>query len=268
MGILLKVFTVIWDMWYWKVWFDMIWFDLNRHSKSHWKQYSLRKWIIYIHCWFASNKYFFISFSFSRFRCSCSRKLHSRNAERMEWKLEKTTFLSLAEKRRRESSSIVVEIVICSVWIFIVCLITINFNHSSNPIAREFYPVWQMRKVILFFLFFLEFHQLLRTSRFQIYFHISYFQQSSSQKEEIKQIQNILCKCGWDFDHFHQFDQNRVFSNHKSTKNDDCFRFARIDNNLRNLQIWKTKRMRFHFLFVFIITEKKERIVKFNFIFQ
>ena len=25
------------------IWFDLIWFDLIRHSKSHWKQYSL--WI-------------------------------------------------------------------------------------------------------------------------------------------------------------------------------------------------------------------------------
>ena len=25
------------------IWFDLIWFDLNRHSKSHWKQYSLQR---------------------------------------------------------------------------------------------------------------------------------------------------------------------------------------------------------------------------------
>ena len=77
-----------------------------------------------------------------------------------------------------------------------------------------------MRKIALFFSFihsfFLEFHQLLRTSRFQTSFHISPFQQSSNQKEEnkTKQIQNMLCKCGWDFDHFDQFDQNHAFSNH------------------------------------------------------
>ena len=45
---------------------------------------------------------------------------------------DKTAFLSLAE-RRRKSSSVVVEIV--------VCLIATNFNHSTNPIAREFHPV-------------------------------------------------------------------------------------------------------------------------------
>ena len=40
-------------------------------------------------------------FSFSRFRCSCSRKCHSRNVKLFE-KLEKTAFLSLAERRRRK----------------------------------------------------------------------------------------------------------------------------------------------------------------------
>ena len=177
-------FTVIWDMWYWKVWFDLIW--LNRHSKSHWKQHSLWKWIILLHCRFASNKYFSISFSFSRFRCSCSRKSHSKNAERMGWKLKKTAFLSLAERRRRKSSSAVVEIV--------VCLIATNFNHSANPIAREFHPVWQMRKITLFFhSFFLEFHQLSQTSRFQTSFYISRFQQSSNQKEERNQNKFKTC---------------------------------------------------------------------------
>ena len=83
------IFTSIWDMWYWKVWFDLIWFDLIwfdliwfdliRHSKPHWKQHSLRRLFILPHCRFASNKYFSISFLFSRFRCSCSRKCHSKN---------------------------------------------------------------------------------------------------------------------------------------------------------------------------------------------
>ena len=88
-------------MWYWKVWFDLIWFDLTRHSKSHWKQYSLRKRFIFLHCRFAINKYFPISFPFSRFRCFCSRKCHSKKVEKMK-KLEKTAFLSLAERRRRK----------------------------------------------------------------------------------------------------------------------------------------------------------------------
>ena len=49
------------------------------------------------------------------------------------------------------------------------------------------------------------------------------------------------------------------FLKSQSKKNDDWFRFARIDSNLRNLLKWKTKRMRFHSFFVFIITEKKRK---------
>ena len=32
------------------IWFDLIWFDLNRHSKSHWKQHSLWRIFIFLHC--------------------------------------------------------------------------------------------------------------------------------------------------------------------------------------------------------------------------
>ena len=112
-------------IWFDLIWFDLIWFDLIRHSKSHWKQHSLWKRFIWIHCWFASNKYFSISFPFSRFRCSCSRKIHPRKAKRMGWKLEKTAFLSLAE-RRRKSSSAVVEIVVCFVLLNFRCLFDCN----------------------------------------------------------------------------------------------------------------------------------------------
>ena len=83
--------------------------------------------------------------------------------------------ISLARWKRRKSSSVVVEIV--------VCLIATSFNHSANLIAREFHPVWQMRKNHTFLSFFLKLHQLLRTSRFQISFHISPFQQSSNEKK-------------------------------------------------------------------------------------
>ena len=220
------IFTVVWDMWYWKVcfdliWFDLIWFDLIRHSKSHWKQHSLWRRIILLYCWFASNKYFSISFPFSRFRCSCSRKSHSGKVVLFE-KLEKTAFLSLAGRRRRKSSSAVVEI--------FVCLIATNFNHSANPIAREFHPVWQMRKITLFFLsFFLEFHQILRISRFQTSFHISRFQQSSNQKEERKQSKFKTC--------FANAVEISIISTNliKITlsqttiyQNDDCFRFSNM----------------------------------------
>ena len=132
--------------------------------------------------------------SFSRFRCFCSRKSHSKNVD-IFVKLRKTTFRSLAEKRRK------IEFYSCRNR-HLFCL---NFHRLFD--YNQFQPFIQSnREGVLssltnaknhtFLSFFLEFHQLLRTSRFQIYFHISYFQQSSSQKEEIKQIQNILCKCG------------------------------------------------------------------------
>ena len=100
---------------------------------------------------------------------------------------EKTAFLSLAE-RRGKSSSAVVEIV--------VCFVLLNFRRLFD--CNQFQPFSQSNregvsssltnaKNHTFLSFFLEFHQLLRTSRFQISFHISPFQQSSNQKEETKQ---------------------------------------------------------------------------------
>ena len=62
--------------------YDLIWFDLIweiRHSKSHWKQHSLWRKFIFLHCRFTSNKYFFISFPFFLIcRCNCSWKLYSK----------------------------------------------------------------------------------------------------------------------------------------------------------------------------------------------
>ena len=211
---------------------------------------------------------FSFSFSFSRFRCSCSRKSHSRNVG-LFVKLDKIAFLSLAE-RRRKSSSAVVEIVVCFVLLNFRCLFDCNqFQPFSQSNREGVSSSLTNAKNHTFLPFFLEFHQLLRTSRFQTSFHISPFQQSSNQKEERrKQIQNMLCKCGWDFDHFDQFDQNHAFSNHNPKR-------MTIGFILRELiTIWKickmkTKRMRFHSLFVFIIAEeRKEKIVKFSFIFQ
>ena len=98
-----------------------------------------------------------ISFSFSRFRCSCSWTSHSKNVG-LFVKLEKTAFLSLAEKEEDNRVLLFSKssfVLFC--WISIVCLIATNFNHSANPIAREFYPVWQMQKITLFFLSFSSF---------------------------------------------------------------------------------------------------------------
>ena len=52
------------------------------------------------------------------------------------------------------------------------------------------------------------------------------------------------------------------FLKSQSKKNDDWFRFARIDNDHQTLQKWKTTNeveISFHSLFVFIIAEKKEK---------
>ena len=113
--VIVIIFTSIWDMWYWKVWFDLIWFDLINKTF----QISLKTTFIMDLVHFSSlpiykQQVLSISFPFSRFRCSCSRNCHSRNAEMVGLKLEKTAFLSLAE-RRRKSSSAVVEIVVCFV---------------------------------------------------------------------------------------------------------------------------------------------------------
>ena len=89
------VFTIVWDMWYWKVWFDLIWFNLIRHSKSHWKQYSLQRIFILQHCRFTRNQYFSISFSFSCYRCFCSRRIHSRKVKRTGWRFSYRVFYIL-----------------------------------------------------------------------------------------------------------------------------------------------------------------------------
>ena len=90
-------------MWYWKVWFDLIWFDLiwfdliwfdlldipnltENNIHYGWKSFF---WTADIQ---ATSTFHFISFP--RFRCSCSRKIHSKKVE-IYATLEKTAFLSL-----------------------------------------------------------------------------------------------------------------------------------------------------------------------------
>ena len=59
------------------------------------------------------------------------------------------------------------------------------------------------------------------------------------------------------------------FLKSQSKKNDDWFRFARIDNNLQNLQNEKQNEWDFiPWLFSSLQKRKKEKIVKFSFIFQ
>ena len=49
-----------------------------------------------------------------------------------------------------------------------------------------------MRKITLFFSFFLEFYQILRTSRFQTSFHISRFKQSANEENDNKIVRELF----------------------------------------------------------------------------
>ena len=122
--------------------------------------------------------------SFSQFRCSCSQILHSKNVELFE-KLEKTAFLSLAEKRKEKSSSAVVEIVVCYVLLNFRYLFDCNLFQTFSQSNREGVSS-SLTNAKNHISFFLEFHQLLPISRFQICFHFHRFSQFSNEKVEIK----------------------------------------------------------------------------------
>ena len=135
----------------------MYWSNLIRHFKSHWKQHSLWRWFILPHGRFTSNKYFlfFSSFPFSYFRCSCSRKCHSKNVGIFA-KVEKTASPSFTEREKKNQAlplSKLSFVLFC--WISVVWLIAINFKYSANPITREFHPVWKIQSIT--FSFFLNY---------------------------------------------------------------------------------------------------------------
>ena len=158
----------------------------------------------------------------------------------------------------------------CFVLLNFRCLfVAINFNHSANPISREFHPVWQMRKITLFFLSFSNFTNCCEQADFKslstfLLFNNPQIKKKKQNKTNSKHSLQMRLR----FRSFRPIWSKSRFLKSQSKKNDDCNRFARIENNLRNLQKWKTKRIRFHSLFVFIIAEKKEKIVKLIFIFQ
>ena len=89
----------------------------------------------------------------------------------------------------------------------------------------------------------------------------------SKRRNKTKQIQNILCKCDWDFDHFNQFDQNHAFSNHNPKR-------MTISFALRELIICEIckneKQNEWDFISCLFssLQKRKEKIVKFIFIFQ
>ena len=76
------------------IWFDLIWFDkLDIPNLTENNIYYGVSSFSYTADLQATSTFHFISFKFSHFRCSCSRKVHSKDVGLFE-KLEKTTFLS------------------------------------------------------------------------------------------------------------------------------------------------------------------------------
>ena len=118
---------------------------------------------------------------------------------------------------------------------------------------------------VLISFFFLDFHQLLRISRFQICFHFHRFQQFSNEKVEIK---------------FKTYFANAVeismisiklikitiyqITIQKKKKNDNCFGFARIANNHQNCKNEKQSEWSWNFIHCLFswLQKRKEKIVK------
>ena len=107
-------------IWFDLIWFDLIWLDIPNLTENniHYRNYSFK----YTSDLQSTSTFpFHFHFIFT-FRCFCSWKCHSKNVE-IFVKLNKTAFLSLAE-RRRKSRYVVVE--------FVVSLFAVNSNHSAN----------------------------------------------------------------------------------------------------------------------------------------
>ena len=130
-----------------------------------------------------------------------------------------------------------------------------------------------------FLSFFLEFHQLLRTSRFQISFHISRFQQSPNQKERRKQNKFKTCFANAVEISIISTNLIKITLSQITIQKEKEWRLVSFCENCyqsSNTAKMKNKtnevEISFHSLFVFIIAEKKERkkekIVKFIFILQ
>ena len=71
------------------IWFDLIWIDIPNLTENNidYGKYSFK----FTADLRATSTFYFISFPFSRLRCSCSRKCHSKNVDKIE-KLEKLHF--------------------------------------------------------------------------------------------------------------------------------------------------------------------------------
>ena len=131
------------------IWFDLTWIDIPNLTlfKSRYGKNSFG----FTADLQATSTFHFILLSC--FRCSCSRKYHSKYVERMGWEMLLFHFMikpHFSHSLKEEENQVLSLSKSLFVW-----LIATNFNHSANPIAREFHPVWQMRKITLFFSFFL-----------------------------------------------------------------------------------------------------------------
>ena len=93
------------------------------------------------------------------------------------------------------------------------------------------------------------------------------------KQNKTKQIQNMLCKCGWDFDHFDQFDQNHAFSNHNPKRMTIVFVLRELLTIIKHCKNEKQNEWSWNFISFLVCfhhcrKEKKEKIVKFIFILQ
>ena len=92
----------------------------------------------------------------------------------------------------------------------------------------------------------------------------------SKRRKKTKQIQNILCKCGWDFDHFDQFGQNYAFSNHNPKRMTIGFVLRELLTIIKHCKNEKQNEWSWNFIPFLVCFHhcRKEKIVKFIFILQ
>ena len=118
-------YDLIWFdlIWFDLIWFDLIWLDIPNLTENN-IHYGSGSFECTVDLQATSTFPFPFPFPFSRFRCSCSRKSNSNNADRLDLKLEKTAFPSLAE-RGREFLPLWKSSFVLFGWISVVCLIAI-----------------------------------------------------------------------------------------------------------------------------------------------
>ena len=92
----------------------------------------------------------------------------------------------------------------------------------------------------------------------------------SKRRKKTKQVQNMLCKCGWDFDHFDQFDQNHAFSNNNPKRMTIGFVLRELLTIIKHCKNEKQNEWSWNFIsfLVWFHHCRKEKIVKFIFILQ